>query len=68
MLQEIVRLKQEEEDRKLALSLQEEQSTIAPPTATKPVASTLDAGRKHSAPQVSLVVCPMHCRNTSLSP
>lgn len=57
VLQEIDRLKQEEEDRKLALSLQEEQSTIAPPSATNPFASTLDAGRTYSAPQVSLIVC-----------
>lgn len=63
VLQEIVRLKQEEADCKLALSLQEEQSTIAPPTATNPFSSTLDAGRTYSAPQVSLDICstPMQC-------
>lgn len=72
MLQKIVRLKQEEEDRKMALSLQEEQTTIAPPSATKPFASTLNAGRTYSANQVSLVVRseakPMHCTSTSLTP
>ena len=72
MLQEIVRLKQEEEDRKLALSLQEEQSTTAPPSATDPFASTLDAGRTYSAPQVRFVACSksksMPCTHTSSFP
>lgn len=57
MLQEIERLKQEEEDRKLALSLQEQQPSVAPPAPIQPFASTLNAGRVYSPPKVSLVGC-----------
>lgn len=61
VMQEIERLKQEEEDRKLALSLQEQQPSTAPPAAIKPFASTLNAGRIYSPPKVSLVGCSISC-------
>ena len=51
-------MRQEEADRNFALQLQKQQSTPATPASTNPFASTLDAGRTYSAPQVSFVRSP----------